>query len=153
MAHDNLKSKHALKTTEAFKSNSAKNIIRGGRGGRGRGGRGGRGGSTPTAAVAEEKPTPVPVEEMAAAAAAAASTGEAPAEDGDEGEWIMHTDPEGRTYYSNSKTGEASWGEHDATTWDRHEHDGKPYWHNARTGRRCGRNRPRCAKPGMRGSL
>ena len=77
----------------------------------------------PTPAPVEApEPTPAPVEEPAAAAE------DAPAEEEDEGEWEAHTDAEGRTYYSNTKTNETSWGEYDQSTWDRHEHDGSPYW-------------------------
>ena len=58
-----------------------------------------------------------------------AAVEEVPAEEDDEGEWEAHTDAEGRTYYSNSKSNETSWGEYDQSTWNRHEHEGAPYWY------------------------
>jgi len=76
------------------------------------------------AAAAEPEPMSAPDEEPVATAE------EVPAEEKDEGEWEAYTDAEGRTYYLNSKTNETSWGEHDQLTWDRHEHEGAPYWYN-----------------------
>lgn len=56
--------------------------------------------------------------------------------DGAELVWDAHTDETtGQTYYYCASTGVTSWGEADLTTWDRHEHDGKPYWYNRITRR------------------